>query len=127
MTPWLHFHLNYTVLKKSIQISDYYSVFFGESGYAPHLTPKLQVVSISMVQNLEFFQKGVHLLLCSTGRIQSSSLLFKMSGQRKETIRDIKQRSHDLLWEEMGRADPQWVSIAVASGTAMTYDNPHCS
>lgn len=64
---------------------------------------KLQGASICKFWNLEVFQKGIHILLCSTGKIQSSLLSFKIQlGRRRGWWNTSYEK---LSWPSMGRTE----------------------
>lgn len=64
---------------------------------------KLQGVSIWKFWNLEVFQKGIHLLLCSTGKNQNSLLPYKIQMSRRRGWWNTL--CEKLSWPSMGRTE----------------------
>lgn len=62
---------------------------------------KLHVASICMVQNLEFFQKGVHLLLCSIGNIHHFHLKYEWAEEEEDERHHMKIFYDPLLEKQI--------------------------
>lgn len=89
-------HLNEWLIQRFVQQARLFS-----TDWMPSM--KLPGASICKVQNLEVFQKGIRLLLCSTGKIQSSLLSFKIQmGWRRGWWNTSYEK---LSWSSMGRTE----------------------
>lgn len=87
-------HLNEWLVQWFVQQARLFSI-----AWMPNA--KLQGASICKDRNLEVFQKGIQLLLCSTGKIQTSLVSFKIQVSRRR--RWWKTSYEKISWPSLGR------------------------
>lgn len=93
----------------------------GSSLHCGCLAPRC--LYVCMIQNLQFFQKGIHLLFFSLRNMQRPFLSFKTLSagrRRKKTSYENK----NISWPSIGRVDPPRAQIVVTLGTGKNYDKP---